>query len=139
LFYLLKYEREDICEVGTNKLDFKKVKNMIEVELFQKMSEYNPFGQRNDDYKEYQKLAFLQKNIDSVEEEKVDEYSVILGRIHRWITQTLDLRTEDVRGRRDQIAILTYERESALTEDKVRNEKREAYLEEKKAVSNFVL
>lgn len=59
LFYLLKYEREDICEVGTNKLDFKKVKNMIEVELFQKMSEYNPFGQRNDDYKEYQKLAFL--------------------------------------------------------------------------------
>ena len=65
----------------------------------------------------------------------MDEYSIILGRIHRWITQALDIRVEDVRNRRDTIAILKYEREQALAEDKARTEKREAALEEKMAVS----
>jgi len=56
-------------------------------------------------------LNFLDKNIASVEEDKIDEYSVILGRIHRWVTQAIDLRIEDVRNRRDTIAVLKFERE----------------------------
>ena len=44
LFYLLKYEREAICEAETNKLDFKKVKMLINEDLFEKMSKYKPFG-----------------------------------------------------------------------------------------------
>ena len=60
---------------------------------------------------DYQMLNFLDKNINSVEEDKIDEYSVILGRIHRWVTQAIDLRIEDVRNRRDTIAVLKYERE----------------------------
>ena len=42
--------------------------------------------------------------IDSVEEDRVDDYSVILGRIHRWISVALDLRIDDVRNRRDDAA-----------------------------------
>lgn len=95
------------------------------------MAKYNPLGQSEAEYKEYQKLSFLKKTIESMEEEKVDEYSIILGRIHRWIAQALDLRVEDVRNRRDTIAILKHEREQALAEDKSRTEKREAALEEK--------
>ena len=131
LFYLLQYQREDVCERDTNKLDFKKAKVLIGEDLFEKMSKYNPLGQREEEFKEYQKLSFLKKTIESIEEEKVDEYSIILGRIHRWITQAIDLRVEDVRNRRDTIAILKYEREQALAEDKARTEKREAALEEK--------
>ena len=48
----------------------------------------------------------------------------------------MDLRVEDVRNRRDTIAILKYEREQAVAEDKGRSEKREAALEEKQTVSN---
>ena len=59
-----------------------------------------------------------------------------MGRIHRWVTQAIDLRVEDVRNRRDNIAVLKYEREQALAEDKARTEKREAALEEKIAVSS---
>ncbi len=135
LFYLLQYDREAICERDTNKLDFKKTKTLIGEDLFEKMAKYNPLGQSEAEYKEYQKLSFLKKTIESMEEEKVDEYSIILGRIHRWITQALDLRVEDVRNRRDTIAILKHEREQALAEDKSRTEKREAALEEKQAVS----
>ena len=132
---MLGYTREQVCERDTNALDFKKIKSIIDDELFIAMSKYNAFGPREDEFTEYQKLSFLQKNIDSVEEEKVDEYSVILGRIHRWITQALDLRIEDVRNRRDTIAVLKYERDQALADDQARTEKREAALEEKKAVS----
>jgi len=131
LFYLLRYEREQICESDTNKLDFKLAKNLIGEDLFERMARYNPLGQREASFKEYQKLSFLKKTIESVEEEKVDEYSVILGRIYRWVTQALELRIEDVRNRRDTIAILKYEREQALAEDKARNEKRLAALDEK--------
>jgi len=85
LFYMLRFSREEICERDTNKLDFKKAKQLISEDLFEKMAKYNPLGQSEEEYKEYQKLGFLKKTIESVEEEKVDEYSVILGRIHRWI------------------------------------------------------
>ena len=77
---------------------------MINEDLFDRMARYNPFGQREEVFKDYQKLSFLKRTIESVEEEKVDEYSVILGRIHRWVTQALDLRIEDVRNRRDTVA-----------------------------------
>lgn len=133
MFYLLRYEREQICDRETNCLDFKKVKALINDDLFERMARYNPIGQSEAEYKPYQKLSFVKKTIESLEEEKVDEYSVILGRVHRWVTQAVDLRMEDVRSRRDQIAILTYEREQACNEDKARSEKREAALEEKVA------
>ena len=106
LFYLLCYNREDICEVDTNKLDLKKVRELINEDLFQKMAQYNPFGKKEEEFKEYQKLNFLDKNIGSVEEDRLDEYSVILGRIHRWVTQAIELRIDDVRSRRDNIAQL---------------------------------
>ena len=136
LFYTLRYTREEICERETNKLDFKRVKSLINEDLFERMARYKPFGQRESVFKEYQKLSFLKRTIESIEEEKVDEYSVILGRIHRWVAQALDLRTEDVRNRRDTVAVLKHEREQAVTEDKHRSEKREAALEEKLTVSS---
>ena len=43
---------------------------------------------------------------------------------------------EDVRNRRDTVAILKHERNMALAEDKARSEKKQAALEEKQAVSN---
>ena len=73
----------------------------------------------------------MKRTIESMEEDKVDEYSVILGRIYRWVSQALELRIDDVRNRRDTVAILKHEREQALAEDNARSEKRKAALEEK--------
>lgn len=53
LFYTLKYTREDICERDTNKLDFKRAKTLINEDLFDRMTRHNPFGQREEEYKEY--------------------------------------------------------------------------------------
>ena len=107
-------------------------------ELFRRMSEYEPIGQSEEQYTVYQKLGFIKKNIESVEEEKVDEYNIVMGRIHRWVTQALDLRIEDIRHRRDTVATLMHEREVAVAEDKARTKKREEELAAKMLVSEHL-
>lgn len=46
LFYLLGYSREEVCERGTNALNFKKAKLLINEKLFFKIGSYNPVGPR---------------------------------------------------------------------------------------------
>ena len=61
-----------------------------------------------------------------------------MGRIHRWVTQALDLRIEDIRHRRDTVATLMHEREVAVAEDKARTKKREEELAAKMLVSEHL-
>ena len=44
VFYLLGYKREEICEKDTNKLEWKKAKNLINEDFFKKIGEYNAYG-----------------------------------------------------------------------------------------------
>jgi hypothetical protein len=75
VLYLLGFKREDICEDGTNKLCFKKVRTIIGDETFyQKMAEYKYAGSKTGDFRAYEKVAFLKKNLD-VEEEQLESYS----------------------------------------------------------------
>lgn len=39
-------------------------------------------------------------NIDQINEEDVDEYSMTLGKIFRWLLMALELRIEDVTNRK---------------------------------------
>lgn len=135
MFYLLNYTREQICKPGTNALDFKKAKTLIGEELFKKMAKYTPFGEKDDEFKEYQKLSFLKNNLESLDEEKVEEYSLVLGKIYRWIASALELRIEDVVSRRDYKEQLKHEREEAIAADAERTAKMEAMLADAKQVS----
>lgn len=53
VFYLLGYEREEICERDTNKLEWKKAKNLLNEEFFNKLGAYNPFGPKEGEFKSY--------------------------------------------------------------------------------------
>jgi len=64
------------------------------------MTKYNPFGPKEDEYKEYQKIHFIRTNIEDINEELVDEYSVTVGRLYRWLLLAIELRIEDVKLRR---------------------------------------
>jgi len=108
--YLLGYTREQVCERDTNALSFKMVKELINEKLFAAMSQYQPIGQRTNEFKEYQKLAFLKKNLAEVEEEKVEDFSLVLRQIYRWINLAIDLRVEDIVSRRDTVEYLKQER-----------------------------
>lgn len=128
---MLRYDREEVCEPGTNKLDFKKAKKNINDQMFKAMANYNPFGPNGQAFKEYQKIAFLKKNLEILEDEKVEEYDLITFKLYKWVQTALDLRCEDVVSRRDTIEGLKKEREDAIAADKERTAKREAELDVK--------
>lgn len=60
------------------------------------------------------------------EPEQVDEYSVALGKLFRWLQAAIDLREEDVMQRREHIQKLKEERQAALDasveRDRLRNQ-----------------
>jgi hypothetical protein len=58
-------------------------------------------------------LKFLQKNLDALNEDAIDEYSVPLGKLYRWVVMALDIRIEDIRRRKEEKANLKSEREEA--------------------------
>lgn len=92
-------------------VSWKKAKVFLNNEdIFQKLSEYWPFGAKEESYKEYEKLLFIQKNLEGITEEEVDEYSVALGKILRWIRLAIMVRTEDKKVRLAQNKKLREER-----------------------------
>lgn len=69
IFYLLGYQREEICERDTNKLEWKKARLVLlgathdGAEFFKRLAEFHPFGAKDSQFKLYQKLRFLKKII----------------------------------------------------------------------------
>lgn len=134
LFYLLGYTREEVCERDTNKLEWKKAKHILTgenedgAEFFKRIGDLNPFGAKEDQFKAYQKLKFLKKNIKKNEQqpEQVDEYSIALGKLFKWLLCSLEMRVNDVIARRDHKLKLKEERriaEEAFAErERLRNE-----------------
>lgn len=109
IFYLLKYqEREVICEKDTNSLEWKKTAPFFRINLenpdadnlYKRLTQYNPFGPKEDEYKEYQKIHFIRQNVEDIDPEVVDEYSVTVGKLYRWLLLAIELRIEDVKIRR---------------------------------------
>jgi hypothetical protein len=121
IFYLLGYTREEICERDTNKLEWKKARLVMlgashdGAEFFQRLAEYNPFGAKDGQFKAYQKLRFLKKLIRRHEQqpEQVDEYSIPLGKLFKWLLYTIELRAADVVHRRELKNKLKEERKVA--------------------------
>ena len=100
LFYLLKFrDKSLICERETNKLNWKKAKICLNEDLFIKIGDYWPFGAKEDNFKEYEKIKFIQNNLAGITDEQVDEFSVALGKLFRWIKLALQVRIEDVKMR----------------------------------------
>lgn len=125
IFYLLKYrQREYICENDTNALNWKRAKQFINDDFFSKLGDFWPIGPKEDNYKEYEKIKFIQANIEGISEDELDDYSVALGKLFKWLKLALECRIEDVKLRRKQKEMLRKKREKAIEDEKVRNEKR---------------
>lgn len=110
LFYLLGFEREQICFRGTNKFNLKQAKQFLNEDLLQRMGTYNPQGRRAGVFKEYQKLTFLKQNLHGFDEEKLAETNLLMARILQWIWAAIQLRQEDVIRRRDNCVFVKLDR-----------------------------
>jgi hypothetical protein len=53
IFYILGYEREQICLEGTNKLFWKNASRFLNEAFIDKMVSYTPYGTRQGPFKQY--------------------------------------------------------------------------------------
>jgi len=116
LFYFLGYKREEICEEGTNKLWWKKAKQHIDNDLYERIQNYTPIGPKEDTFTRYQVINFIEKNIESVEASEIEHYSWYLSKYFKWMTTMIEYRKEDVTKRRAIKAKEREERDHALNE-----------------------
>jgi hypothetical protein len=132
LFYLLGYTREDLCEVGTNKLFWKKAREHWNEKLLEDFQNYTPLGPKDGEYKAYQKINFLEKNLDGLVDEDVRSYSLCLAELLNCLKDTLDVRKADIFRRKAYREKLTREREDAIQRSEERDRQRAEELEAKK-------
>ena len=59
-------------------------------------------------------ISFLKQNIADLEEEKVEQQSLVMGKILKWIQLALDIRFEDIVNRRDTVEYIKQDREQAM-------------------------
>jgi len=133
LFYFLQYRtREACCERDTNKIDWKKAKANINDDMFTKMGDYWPIGAKENNYREYEKMKYVQKCLEGVNSDELDEYSVALGKLYKWLNAAIEVRTEDIRMRKMNKESLKEKREKAIQDEKARMELRAVKHEEAK-------
>jgi len=138
LFYLLGYTREDLCEVGTNKLFWKKAREHWNEKLLDDFQNYTPLGPKDGEYKAYQKINFLEKNLDGIVDEDVKSYSLSLAELFNCLKETLEVRKADISRRKAYREKLTKEREEAIQKSEERDRQRAEELEAKKEVAMTV-
>ena len=125
IFYLLKYRtRQYVCERDTNSLSWKQAKQYLNDDFFVKLGDYYPVGPKEDLYTEYQKIKFIQRNLEGINEEQLEEYSVALSKLYQWLKLAIEVRIEDVKMRRNHKKHLEEERKKAEEAEAARKEKR---------------
>jgi hypothetical protein len=147
VFYLLGYQREEICERDTNKLEWKKARLVLlgpthdGAEFFKRLADFHPFGAKEGHFKLYQKLRFLKKLLRRHEQapEQVEEYSVPLAKLFKWLLYSMELRAGDVVHRRELKNKLKEERRVAEEAFQERERVRNEALEHARTVSHIYL
>ena len=124
LFYLLGYQREDLCEPGTNKLFWKKARKLWNDELLDKFQNYTPIGPKEGVYKKYQTINFLEKNLEGVNEDEIKAYSLGLFKLFQCLELTLEVRKSDILRRKARREKLAKEREEAIQRSEQRTKER---------------
>lgn len=136
IFFLNKIETERICEPNSNKLSWKKAKELLEKELPGLMVKYKTWGEKKDEYKPYMRINYVEKLIAEVTQEEVDNYHVGLGKLFKWLSMAVNTRKQDVIRRK---AIQKKNREDKANKEEAKAKReadREQFLLDKEAEFN---
>lgn len=109
-----------MCEAGSNKLKWKLAKKVVSPtsNLWELMNDYEAVGQKEDEYKEYQSINFIERNIENYYVEDADAYqAAVVGRVMRWVQAAVKLRRADIVRRK-----ALFRRAKELREEAIVNE-----------------
>ncbi|KAM3142503.1 hypothetical protein pb186bvf_005405 [Paramecium bursaria] len=136
--YLLGFPKEDINIPNTNKLNWRKVQQMWNEELLSQITSYSHRGQKTRPPYKWCMVDRVQKRVEKIELEQVDQYNIPYGRLLRFLIMNCKLRKQDIELRRENIAQTRAAIETAKTEIKRIEELKEQQLKEaKEAVLNY--
>lgn len=122
IFFLNKVEREKICEPNSNRMSWKKAKELLEKELPEAMANYVVWGEKREEYRPYMRINFVEGLVAQYTQEDVDAYNVGLGRLFKWLKMAISTRKQDIVRRK---AIQKKNREEKASKEEAK-EKREA-------------
>lgn len=115
-FYLLGYERKDICEPETNRLWWVERKHLIDEKFFTKLLEYTPLGPKTGVYPKYRLINAIEKNLADIPEEKVAEYCTAYHLLLKWIKECIKVRKLDIAVRKAKRIAAAQEKEAKTNE-----------------------
>ena len=101
--------------------------------LFEKMKAYTHKGPKDKEYKKYQLLNFIEKNIKDLTTEDIEQYSFVQSKLHRWMTTLIEMRKEDIHKRKEIKEKEREERDQAIEDHKEWKRKREEEMKVAKA------
>ena len=132
IYYLLGYEREHICQEGSNKFFWKNAKKLINEEFLEKLVDYSPFGLKTHKVKAYQTINFLEKNIEGLgtQEEIEAQCGIYVGRLYKWLTLCLKVRKDEITYRKAQRQLALSMRDGLIQKEKERQIRLEQELAE---------
>jgi len=138
LFYLMGYKREEICEPETNRIMWKKAKLLVDDNLFKKIIDYNPLGEKIlTSISKYNLINHIETLIEDYDIEEVQKYSLAYSLLLSWMKEIINIRKQDIKARKEQREKLKEERNQAIEQEQARLKKREedlqAAIEEAKA------
>lgn len=100
------------------------------------MLDYKLIGPKRQDFKAYQTINFIERNIFGIEEQEVTEYNMTFGRLFKWLKLAVQSRKHDIVRRMAKIHKERDEREQKIRAKEERANKRQADLDEAKEKFN---
>lgn len=128
LMFLLGVSREEICEPGSNKLFWKKARQLLGERIVQLMCDYRVLGSKQGEYRAYQTINYCERLIQEHSSEDVESYSFAVFRLFKWLQAALALRKQDIIRRKDLTRKARDNREAKLRQQEERTTNREVYL-----------
>lgn len=99
LMSFLGFDRESICEPGTNLFSWKKSKQIFGEQILKQMHSYHPLGAMQENIRFTKTINFAEKLLQGYTQEEVDAYHPGFGRLFQWLTSAISIRKHDITRR----------------------------------------
>ena len=129
-FYLSGIDHNEIVEPKTNMISWKKAKKFLNHQFKEFISGLHPKGPKPNNVPVYAKTMRLEKELKALNYEDIQNYSLALSMLYKFLEQYFKVRILDVKFRRHEFNSKVEEREQAIKTAEELEERRKNYLRE---------
>jgi hypothetical protein len=127
-FYLQGARREEVVEPRTNMINWKLAKKFLNQNFKSFITNVQPRGPKPEKPEVYAKTMKLERDLLAINFDDLQQYSLSLASLYKFLEQYFKVRISDVAIRRHDYNFKVEEREAAIRASKELAEKREKYL-----------